>query len=74
MRGYGHLLALISQASFPLSHEWVCQEGTRIGQGKVTGQMGCRVKWERTVSGRAATHLGPVWTLSASAEFQGLGR
>lgn len=44
MRGDGRLLAGSSWQVFsPLSHEWVCQEGTRGSQGTVTGQMGCGV-------------------------------
>ena len=48
MRGDGRLLTRSLQVPSPLSHEWVCQEGTRGGQGTVTGQMGCGVNWEKT--------------------------
>lgn len=56
----GHRLARSSQVSSPLSHEWVCQEGTRGGQGKVTGQMGCGVNWERTDCPGEGSHIS--WT------------
>lgn len=59
MRGDGHLLAQISQVSFPLSHEWVCREDPRRS-GKVAGQMGCRVMWERTDSPGEGSHTS--WT------------